>query len=211
MRSHGWDWLSWNRSSWTVEVALPVGVLRLTTQLLYRVLTDFVEPLIFRKYTAKQQNQSFLCKPDHRREQKNRVFFVLLCPTIVDDSIHFFDHLIVVEKLKLSHGHFTIAKWETVEGQFPSLKYLSLAWCRQLECWKMESSHFPCLEQLRLCYLEDLKEIQNLVKFRPWNMWHWNTAANQRWGVRREWWRNRRHHKEKMYALKLQFHLGKGW
>ncbi|XP_047962191.1 putative late blight resistance protein homolog R1A-3 [Salvia hispanica] len=66
----------------------------------------------------------------------------------------------LLQKLKLSGGYFSTGKWETVEGQFPSLKYLSLRICYGLECWTMESSsHFPCLEHLHLSFLVDLKEI----------------------------------------------------
>lgn len=64
MRSHRWYRLSWNRSSWTVEIALPVDILWLTAQPIYRVLTNFIKPIIFRKYAATintwEHNQVFL-------------------------------------------------------------------------------------------------------------------------------------------------------
>lgn len=44
------------------------------------------------------------------------------------------------------------------EEQFPSLKFLELKWC-PLVSWIAESSHFPCLEKLRLYALKELEEI----------------------------------------------------
>ncbi|XP_047962161.1 putative late blight resistance protein homolog R1A-3 [Salvia hispanica] len=63
-----------------------------------------------------------------------------------------------LQKLILIGGDFTTGKWETVEGQFLSLKYLNLS-CGGLECWTMESSHFPCLEHLYVLVSNDMKEI----------------------------------------------------
>ncbi|XP_047962160.1 putative late blight resistance protein homolog R1B-16 [Salvia hispanica] len=63
-----------------------------------------------------------------------------------------------LQKLILIGGDFTTGKWETVEGQFLSLKFLNLH-CGDLKCWTMESSHFPCLEQLYLLVSSDMKEI----------------------------------------------------
>ncbi|XP_057791086.1 putative late blight resistance protein homolog R1B-16 [Salvia miltiorrhiza] len=64
----------------------------------------------------------------------------------------------LLQKLKLMNGRFKTGKWATVEGQFPSLKLLSLTSCCNLKYWMMESSHFPCLEHLHLHKI-DLKEI----------------------------------------------------
>ncbi|XP_042023597.1 putative late blight resistance protein homolog R1B-16 [Salvia splendens] len=75
----------------------------------------------------------------------------------MEDIMEKVSTLPLLQKLKLYRGVFTTRKWETVEGQFPSLKYLSLTETN-LECWTMESSHFPCLEHLLLYYLKDLKE-----------------------------------------------------
>ncbi|XP_047962202.1 putative late blight resistance protein homolog R1A-3 [Salvia hispanica] len=78
----------------------------------------------------------------------------------MEDVMEKVSTLPLLQKLKLSYGDFTTGKWETVDGQFPSLKYLSLAWCYRLECWRTESSsHFPCLEHLHLSSLAELKEI----------------------------------------------------
>ncbi|XP_020547935.1 putative late blight resistance protein homolog R1A-10 isoform X2 [Sesamum indicum] len=49
-------------------------------------------------------------------------------------------------------------KWETVEGQFCSLKVLLVDGCYDLKSWTTESSHFPCLEHLILIEAGNLKE-----------------------------------------------------
>ncbi|XP_057802235.1 putative late blight resistance protein homolog R1A-10 [Salvia miltiorrhiza] len=76
----------------------------------------------------------------------------------VDDVLEKVSILPLLQKLKLQSGWFRTGEWATVEGQFPSLKLLSLSWCKNLENWMMESSHFPCLEHLHLSWI-DLKEI----------------------------------------------------
>ncbi|GER53523.1 disease resistance protein [Striga asiatica] len=51
-------------------------------------------------------------------------------------------------------------KWVTVEGLFCSLKVLKIHSCSELVYWTMENwAHLPCLEQLVLNYLPNLKEI----------------------------------------------------
>ncbi|XP_057802863.1 putative late blight resistance protein homolog R1C-3 [Salvia miltiorrhiza] len=70
----------------------------------------------------------------------------------------------LLEKFKLWYGCFGTGKWEMVEGQFPSLKYLGLYWCPSLKHWTAESnSIFPRLEKLRLVYMEELKEIPTQI------------------------------------------------
>ncbi|XP_042020318.1 putative late blight resistance protein homolog R1B-16 [Salvia splendens] len=76
----------------------------------------------------------------------------------MEDILEKVSTLPLLQKLTFKYGCFTTGKWETVEGQFPSLKYLLLS-NNNLECWTMESSHFPRLEHLCLFCLEDLKEI----------------------------------------------------
>ncbi|XP_057763788.1 putative late blight resistance protein homolog R1A-10 isoform X1 [Salvia miltiorrhiza] len=61
-------------------------------------------------------------------------------------------------RFKKGKGKFKIGKWETTEGQFRSLKFLSL-YGSNLKIWKIESSHFPCLERLHLDGLYNLHEI----------------------------------------------------
>ncbi|XP_057775491.1 late blight resistance protein R1-A-like [Salvia miltiorrhiza] len=57
-----------------------------------------------------------------------------------------------------------ISKWDTIEGQFRSLKLLELDRCSGLQNWTMvESSHFPLLQELRLRYLDELEEIPSEV------------------------------------------------
>ncbi|XP_057810290.1 putative late blight resistance protein homolog R1B-16 [Salvia miltiorrhiza] len=72
------------------------------------------------------------------------------------DKVSALPHL---QKLIISSGMFYEGKWETTEGQFRSLKFLTLEYCRNLEIWKIESSHFPCLERLHLIGLKKLQEI----------------------------------------------------
>ncbi|XP_057785027.1 putative late blight resistance protein homolog R1A-10 [Salvia miltiorrhiza] len=70
----------------------------------------------------------------------------------------------LLEKFKLWAGCFGTGKWEMVEGQFPSLKYLGLHLCPSLEHWTAESnSIFPRLEKLRLFGMEELKEIPTQI------------------------------------------------
>ncbi|XP_057763815.1 putative late blight resistance protein homolog R1B-14 isoform X1 [Salvia miltiorrhiza] len=64
-----------------------------------------------------------------------------------------------LQKLTLRWGRFNEGKWETTGGQFRSLKFLTLYCSRNLEIWKIESSHFPCLERLHLVAEDKLREI----------------------------------------------------
>ncbi|XP_047962159.1 putative late blight resistance protein homolog R1B-14 [Salvia hispanica] len=64
----------------------------------------------------------------------------------------------LLQKLTLDDVKFPKRKWETVEGQFLSLKYLSMFNCYNLVLWIIESSHFPCLEHLDIGS-KNLKEI----------------------------------------------------
>ncbi|XP_057803084.1 late blight resistance protein R1-A-like [Salvia miltiorrhiza] len=77
----------------------------------------------------------------------------------VDDVLEKVSILPLLQKLKLEFGRFRTGEWATVEGQFPSLKSLSLLGCWNLIYWMMESSHFPCLEHLHLSWMLGLKEI----------------------------------------------------
>ncbi|XP_057763814.1 putative late blight resistance protein homolog R1B-16 [Salvia miltiorrhiza] len=72
------------------------------------------------------------------------------------DKVCVLPHL---QKLTLGWGRFNEGKWETTEGQFRSLKFLALKYCNYLEIWKIESSHFPCLERLHLIEVGKLGEI----------------------------------------------------
>ncbi|XP_057800203.1 putative late blight resistance protein homolog R1B-16 [Salvia miltiorrhiza] len=69
----------------------------------------------------------------------------------------------LLEKLQLFGGQFATGRWEIVEGQFPSLKYLILEQCRDMECWTLESSCLPRLEQLELWYMESLEEFPSEI------------------------------------------------
>ncbi|XP_057775499.1 putative late blight resistance protein homolog R1A-3 [Salvia miltiorrhiza] len=70
----------------------------------------------------------------------------------------------LLQKLVLENGTFTTGKWDTIEGQFRSLKLLKLEWCGGLKNWTMaESSHFPLLQELRLRGLHNLEEIPSEV------------------------------------------------
>ncbi|GFP82781.1 putative late blight resistance protein homolog r1b-17, partial [Phtheirospermum japonicum] len=65
----------------------------------------------------------------------------------------------LLEVLKLKFKSVIGKKWETVEGQFCSLKLLLIRMCDELEYWNTDSTHFPRLERLRLEALYNLKEI----------------------------------------------------
>ncbi|XP_057785368.1 putative late blight resistance protein homolog R1B-16 [Salvia miltiorrhiza] len=72
------------------------------------------------------------------------------------DKVGVLPHL---RKLTLNNGRFNQGKWETTEGQFCSLRFLSVKWCDGIEIWKTQSSHFPCLESLHLVEVCKLVEI----------------------------------------------------
>ncbi|GFP90323.1 putative late blight resistance protein homolog r1a-6 [Phtheirospermum japonicum] len=66
--------------------------------------------------------------------------------------------------LNLREGSLVGAEWETVEGQFHSLKYLVMYGYSDLKYWRTESwTHFPCLEHLFLDGLTNLKEIPSEI------------------------------------------------
>ncbi|KAL8466277.1 hypothetical protein ACS0TY_035408 [Phlomoides rotata] len=65
----------------------------------------------------------------------------------------------LLEVLKLERNSFIGPHWETVEGDFCSLKFLLIRRCPDLEYWDTESTHFPCLEHLRLDSLMNLEKI----------------------------------------------------
>ncbi|XP_057785050.1 putative late blight resistance protein homolog R1C-3 isoform X2 [Salvia miltiorrhiza] len=69
----------------------------------------------------------------------------------------------LLEKLTLTFGQFATRRWEIVEGQFPSLKYLRLWQCADMECWTLEGSCLPRLEQLRLWWMESLEEFPSEI------------------------------------------------
>ncbi|KAL0380190.1 UNVERIFIED_CONTAM: putative late blight resistance proteinR1A-10 [Sesamum angustifolium] len=62
-------------------------------------------------------------------------------------------HMVIIrslpnlEVLKLRKFAFIGKEWECSEGEFPRLKFLVMEGLH-LECWQVESSHFPCLERL---------------------------------------------------------------
>ncbi|XP_057801501.1 putative late blight resistance protein homolog R1C-3 isoform X3 [Salvia miltiorrhiza] len=68
-----------------------------------------------------------------------------------------------LEKLQLVSGQFATRRWEIVEGQFPSLKYLSLGACGDMECWTLEGSCLPRLEQLHLTWMWSLEEFPSEI------------------------------------------------
>ncbi|XP_057800213.1 putative late blight resistance protein homolog R1C-3 [Salvia miltiorrhiza] len=69
----------------------------------------------------------------------------------------------LLEKLQLFGGQFATGRWEIVEGQFPSLKYLSLNFCMNMECWTLEGSCLPRLEQLHLEEMKSLEEFPSEI------------------------------------------------
>ncbi|KAI3468958.1 hypothetical protein Pfo_025621 [Paulownia fortunei] len=67
-----------------------------------------------------------------------------------------------LEALKLRNCFYEDSKWETTEGEFPQLKFLQIVHTN-LQHWKTESSHFPSLERLILCYCKRLGEIPGVI------------------------------------------------
>ncbi|KAL8538761.1 hypothetical protein ACS0TY_000680 [Phlomoides rotata] len=65
----------------------------------------------------------------------------------------------LLQVLKLENDSCVGPKWETVEGKFFNLRVLSISYCRDLESWDMDNTHFPRLEHLRLVLLTKLEEI----------------------------------------------------
>ncbi|XP_047963688.1 putative late blight resistance protein homolog R1B-8 isoform X2 [Salvia hispanica] len=113
-----------------------------------------------------QKLESFRCKGYARGDLLGKLTFPHSIKSLTLDFKHYsmedvlekVSTLPFLQKLKLNDGRFQTKKWETVEDTFPSLKYLLLGSCFGLECWVMESSHFPCLEHLYL-YKMSVKEI----------------------------------------------------
>ncbi|XP_057801579.1 putative late blight resistance protein homolog R1B-16 [Salvia miltiorrhiza] len=69
----------------------------------------------------------------------------------------------LLEKLTLTNGQFARRRWEIVEGQFPSLKYLKMHSCMNMECWTLEDSCLPRLEQLHLLWKKSLEEFPSEI------------------------------------------------
>ncbi|XP_047959198.1 putative late blight resistance protein homolog R1A-3 [Salvia hispanica] len=70
----------------------------------------------------------------------------------------------LLEKFVLERCRFRTRKWETIEGQFQSLKYLRLDYCGGLEDWIVsDNSHFPNLQKLHLHYLHQLNGIPSEI------------------------------------------------
>ncbi|XP_073125212.1 putative late blight resistance protein homolog R1B-23 [Henckelia pumila] len=63
-----------------------------------------------------------------------------------------------LEVLKLKNNAVHGAQWNPVEGEFLRLKSLQIE-STDLEEWIADSSHFPCLENLALRHVKNLKEI----------------------------------------------------
>ncbi|KAL8551022.1 hypothetical protein ACS0TY_000194 [Phlomoides rotata] len=65
----------------------------------------------------------------------------------------------LLEYLRLDASACCGQEWETVEGQFCSLKFLQIIECDELKYWRTDSTHFPRLENLLLQNIEELEEI----------------------------------------------------
>ncbi|XP_042047483.1 putative late blight resistance protein homolog R1A-10 [Salvia splendens] len=82
----------------------------------------------------------------------------------LEDMLRKIGSLPLLEKFVLQNGFFKTGKWETVEGQFASLKFLRLEDCGGLDDWIVsDKSHFPFLQKLHLRNLGQLKEIPSEV------------------------------------------------
>ncbi|KAK4433094.1 putative late blight resistance proteinR1A-10 [Sesamum alatum] len=73
-----------------------------------------------------------------------------------------FGSLPTLEVMKLIICDFEGCKWETTEGEFPRLKFLKIR-LTNLQHWVTDSSHFPSLEQLQLCFCKRLGEIPDVI------------------------------------------------
>ncbi|XP_057801521.1 late blight resistance protein R1-A-like isoform X4 [Salvia miltiorrhiza] len=69
----------------------------------------------------------------------------------------------LLEKLTVIDGQFARRSWEIVEGQFPSLKYLKLWECMNMESWMLEGSCLPRLEKLHLWNMTALEEFPSEI------------------------------------------------
>ncbi|KAL3619504.1 hypothetical protein CASFOL_037074 [Castilleja foliolosa] len=79
-----------------------------------------------------------------------------------EDMLEKIGSLPLLEKLALWLVKFKTGKWEIVEGQFPSLKYLELIRCFGLEHWTTaedSESIFPRLEKINIVGAEGLENI----------------------------------------------------
>ncbi|KAL8551054.1 hypothetical protein ACS0TY_000220 [Phlomoides rotata] len=65
----------------------------------------------------------------------------------------------LLEFLRLDLSACCGQEWETVEGQFCSLKVLQIKECNELKYWRTDSTHFPRLENLLLQHIIELEEI----------------------------------------------------
>ncbi|XP_047977565.1 putative late blight resistance protein homolog R1B-23 [Salvia hispanica] len=82
----------------------------------------------------------------------------------LEDILPMLGSLPLLWRLRLDGGRFRTRKWETIEGQFRSLRLLALGGCGDLEDWTvLESSHFPLLEELHLLNLDELEEIPSEI------------------------------------------------
>lgn len=114
-----------------------------------------LESLSCEAFHIKSHRANFWLKLTLLHSLKSLNLTILKCR--MEDILEKASALPLLEKLILRFRVFSTGKWETVEGRFRSLKYLSLGSCCQLKCWMMESSsHFPRLERL---YFHDLEEI----------------------------------------------------
>ncbi|XP_057780112.1 putative late blight resistance protein homolog R1B-16 [Salvia miltiorrhiza] len=109
--------------------------------------------------------------PDRDDLVQNLKFPISLRKLILQDCELHWDDLSVIgsslpnlEVLKLKCQSVRGAKWETVEGEFPSLRILEIDSC-YLIYWFSESSHFPRLEKLVLRRLYRLNEIPSEIGY----------------------------------------------
>ncbi|KAL3619505.1 hypothetical protein CASFOL_037075 [Castilleja foliolosa] len=101
-----------------------------------------------------------------------------------DDMLEKLGSLPLLEKLRLGLVKFKRGKWEIVEGQFPSLKYLRLNYCEGLEHWTIAEeceSIFPRLEKINIYGAKRLKnipcEIGNISTLQEITLFECNEAA----------------------------------
>ncbi|KAL8513114.1 hypothetical protein ACS0TY_019334 [Phlomoides rotata] len=72
-------------------------------------------------------------------------------------------YLPLLQYLRLYQNACCGSVWETVEGQFCSLRILKIDECHDLRYWRTEDTHFPRLELLVLQDLHVLEEIPSSI------------------------------------------------
>ncbi|XP_047947527.1 putative late blight resistance protein homolog R1B-16 [Salvia hispanica] len=117
-----------------------------------------LENLCFRTTFGHEECWGWISFPHTLKKLSVRVSNILELEDIMSE----FGSLPHLEKFVLGGGYFKTEKWETIEGHFPSLKFLKFE--TSLRYWIVsDHSHFPRLEKLCLSSMLFLEEIPSEV------------------------------------------------